>query len=254
MALSDKLNILFPIAVNEASIAVTPAPVTTLPAENVFNPRRDKFMRVIGTSAVIKFDALALGPATGFAFSHNLDDGSTVRVRLFSAAGQTGTTNRDSTSLTLDIDNSLDTLITQVFYFPFDTADFMSVQIDITAPTNTEIDIARIMIGYVFEPLKNFSEGLKWDWVDEGDERTAGTKYRLFNFTLRYLDNIENGIYENKKILVGKQSDLFICLQPSATGLELLKSSAFCKRFNDVSRVRMRANTNRHTDTFKEVV
>lgn len=253
MALSDKLNILFPKVVDESSIDVTPAAVSTLPEENVFNDRRDKFMRVTGTSAVIKFDALALGPATGIAFSHNLDDGSTVRVRLFSAIEQGGTTEVDSATLTLDIDNSLDDYLTQIFYYPFDEVDFLSVQIDISAPTNTQIDIGRIMIGEVFEPSWNYEWGRDWQWIDEGDAITASVCYRAFKFDLSNLNDTENNTYKIQKIKAAKQGDVLVCLQPSATGFELLKSTAICKRVNDISAPRTRYNNNQQIDTYQEV-
>ena len=50
MALSEKLNILFPMSVDESSIVVNPAPVTTLPASDLFSARKDKLMRVMGVT------------------------------------------------------------------------------------------------------------------------------------------------------------------------------------------------------------
>lgn len=242
------------MAVDESSIAVIPAPVVTLPAENVFNTRRDKFMRVIGTTATIKFNTNASVMMSGIALGdHNLVDGSTVRIRVYPDFNQTGAVQHDSTALVLDIDSTMGDLIPQNYYYPFDEVSVKSIQIDISAPSNTEIDGGRIMAGYVFEPKWNYEWGSKWQWVEDGDERIASNRYRVFSFDLNELENVENDRYEYEKMKVTKQGDLLICSQPSAIGLERLKNTAICKRVNNIARVRHRANANKHSDTFKEV-
>jgi hypothetical protein len=254
MALSDKLNILFPMAVDKSSISVTPAAETTLPEANVFNTRKDRFTRVVGTSAVIKFNANSSELISGLALGrHNLDNGSTVRIRVYSDFDQTGTVQHDSTALALAIDSSMGDLLPQNYYYSFDEVSFKSIQIDISAPTNTQIDIGRIMPGYVFEPSWNYEWGSKWQWVEEGDDNISSRRYRVFTFDLNELTNTENDRYEYEKMKIGKQSDLLLCLQPSATGLELLKNTAICKRVNNINRTRHRANANKQPDTFKEV-
>jgi hypothetical protein len=259
MALSDKLNVLFPISVDNDSISVTPLPETTLPAASVFNSRSDKFMRVTGTSAVIKFNALALDVMSGIGFGFiNLESGSTIRIRLYDDFDQVGNVTYDSSVLSAglsanEVQYQLGSLLPQTFYHSFDEVSWKSIQIDITAASNTEIDIGRIMPGYVFEPSWNYEWGSTWQWIEEGDAITASDSYRQFTFNLSELKNTENDRYEYEKMKVTKQGDLLLCLQPSATGLERLKNTAICKRVNDIKRTRTRANTNKHSDTFKEV-
>lgn len=249
MALSDKLNILFPISVDESSLVVTPAAVATLPAEHVFNDRRDKFMRVISTTAIIKFNANELTLISGVGIgNHNLANGSTVRIRAYDDFSQAGAVTYDSTVIILDIDSTMGDLLTQIYYCPFNEVSYKSIQIDISAPGNTQIDIGRIMPGFVFEPSWNYQWGSKWQWIEEN-----GVSYRVFSFDLNELDNTENDRYEFEKMKATKQGDLLLCTQPSATGLERLKNTAICKRANDISRTRHRANTNKHSDKYQEV-
>lgn len=253
MALSDKLNILFPISVDESSIQITPAAETTLPEANVFNTRKDRFTRIVSTSATIKFNTYASELISGLALgNHNLANGSTVRIRAYSDFNQTGTVQHDSTALALNIDNSMGDLLPQNYYYPFDEVSFQSIQIDISAPSNTQIDIGRIMAGYVFEPEWNFSEGSKWQWIEDGNDTYESNSYRVFTFNINYLTNAENEIYEYQKMKAKKQGDLLVCLQPSSTGLELLKNTVICKRDTNISRTR-RANRNKHSEIFKEV-
>jgi hypothetical protein len=253
MALSDKLNILFPISVNESSITVTPTAETTLPESNAFNTRKDRFTRVTGTSATIKFNTDVSELISGLALGrHNLANGSTVRIRVYSDFDQAGTVQHDSTAIALVIDSSMGDLLPQNYYYPFDEVSFQSIQIDISAPTNSQIDIGRIMPGYVFEPQWNFSEGSKWQWIEEGSDTYESNSYRVFTFDINYLQKAENEIYEYQKIKAKKQGDLLVCLQPSSTGLELLKNTAICKRDTNISRTR-RANRNKHSEIFKEV-
>jgi len=271
MALSDKLNILFPMAVDESSLAVTPAAVATLPEAQVFNRRKDKFMRVMGTTATIKFNANAADVMSGLAIGdHNLTEGSTIRIRLYDDFNQAGSITHDSTALTAGIikpfgewtpgvdpvsaEWQLGDLLPQIYFYTFDQVAFKSVQIDIVATGNTEIDIGRVIPGFVFEPQRNYGWRSKWQWIEEGNERIAGNRYRLFTFKLNDLEDIENDRYEYEKMKATKQGDLVICLNPSATGLERLKNTAICKRVNDISRVQYRVNINKHNDTFKEVV
>jgi hypothetical protein len=270
MALSDKLNILFPMSIDESSLTVTPSPETTLPAASAFNVRTDKFMRVMGTTAAIKFNAIKLDVMSGIALGHhNLEEGSTIRVRLYDGFNQTGSVTHDSTALSsgtikpfgewvpgvdpVDAEWQLGDLLPQVYFYRFDQVTFKSIQIDIAAPSNTQIDIGRIMPGFVFEPQWNYEWGSKWEWIEDGDDITASSTYRQFTFDLSELTNIENDRYEYEKMKTTKQGDLLLCLQPSATGLERLKNTAICKRANNISRTRTRANTNKHSDTFKEV-
>ena len=258
-SLSDKLNILFPISVNESSIIVTPAAVATLPEANIFNSRRDKFMRVIATSATLKFNANELDIMSGFGMGfHNLENGSTVQIRLYDDFNQAGTITYDSTALPAGLDAittqfQLGDLLPQTFFHSFNEVNWKSAQIDIVAASNTEIDIGRIMPGYVFEPNWNYEWGSKWQWIDNGDANTVSERYRVFNYVLNELQNEENDRYEYEKMKAGKQGDFIVCSQPSATGLELLKNTAVCKRTNDILRTRNRANTNKHSDTFQEV-
>lgn len=270
MALSDKLNILFPMAIDESSLSVTPSPVATLPESNVFNTKRNKFMRVIGTTATIKFNANKLDVMSGIAVgNHNLLDDSTIRIRLYDAANQTGTVVHDSTILSagtikpfgewvpgVDPANAewqLGDLLPQNYFYSFDQVAYLSVQIDIVAPNNTQIDIGRIMPGFVFEPSWNYEWSSKWDWLEDGDENTASNKYRVFSFTLNELTDIESARYKYEKIKASKQGDLLICTQPSVTGLERLFNTAICKRMNNISSKRHRANTNNQSDSFREV-
>jgi hypothetical protein len=271
MALSDKLNILFPMAVNDASLTVTPTPVETLPESGLLNSRRDRFMRVLGTTATIKLNANKLDVASGLALGyHNLIDGSTIRIRLYDGFNQTGSVTHDSTALSagtikpfgewvpgVDPANAewqLGDIFPQHYFYSFSQVTYQSIQIDIAAPYNTEIDIGRLMLGFVFEPKWNYEWGSKWEWIDEGDENTASSCYRAFTFDLNDLENFENDRYEYEKIKTTKQGDLLLCLQPSATGLERLKNTAICKRNTDISRTRHRANANKHTDKYKEIV
>jgi hypothetical protein len=254
MALSDKLNILFPMAVDDASLTVTPAAVATLPEANIFNSRRDKFMRVTGTSAVIKFNANASELISGLAIgNHNLANGDTVRIRVYSGFNQTGIVQHDSTAIALAIALSMGDLLPQTYYYPLDEVAFKSIQIDVLSLSNSQIDIGRIMPGFVFKPNWNYSEGSKWQWLDNGDENTVGSSYRTFTFDLKYLSDNENDRYEYEKMKAGKQGDLLVCLKPSSTGLALLKNTAICKRITDISRVRARQNINHHSEKFQEV-
>ena len=267
---SDKLNILFPMAIDDSSLSISPAPVATLPAENILNSRRDKFTRVLSTAAVIKLNANELNVISGFGIGfHNFNKGSTVRIRVYDNFNQTGNITYDSGAITTDVVKpfgewvpgvdpvlttwQLSDLIPQVFFHAFSQVIYKSIRIDISAPNNTEIDIGRVMLGFVFEPQWNYEWGSKWEWIEDGDANTVSNTYRSFNFVLNELQNQENDRYEYEKMKVGKQGDFIVCSQPSATGLELLKNTAVCKRVNNISRTRHRANANKHSDTFNEV-
>jgi hypothetical protein len=267
---SDKLNILFPMTIDNASLNVSPAAVNTLPAENIFNSRRDRFMRILSSSATIKFNANELNVISGVGIGvHNFEEGSTVRVRVYDGFNQTGNITHDSGAIVTDVVKpfgewipgvdpvyatwQLGDLLPQVFFHAFNQVIYKSVRIDISAPNNTEIDVGRVMVGFVFEPEINYSHGSKWQWVETGDSTTASSKYRIFSFELHRLRDMESDRYEYEKIKTSKQDDLLVCLMPSATGLERLKNTAICKRVNDILRVRTHNNINKHSDIYQEV-
>jgi hypothetical protein len=227
-------------------------------------------MRIIGTTAFIKFNANKLDVASGIALAeHNLKEDSTIQIRLYDQANQAGILVFDSgivsagtikpwgefnagTDPWSDAEWQLGDLIPQIFYNYFTQRAWHSIQIDISAPNNTTIDIGRLMIGYVFIPSRNYARRSRFDWVDTGTDRIKGEEYRVFNFDLNRLADFENDRLEIELIKSKRQGDVLVCLNPDATGLSKLKDTAVMKRENDISRTNLFQNINRQNLKFKE--
>ena len=269
----NKLNILFPIAVDETSITTSTAASATNPAKHLFNSRRDKIMRVYSNALTIRVNANKLDLISGVCLGgHNLGEFATVNIRIYNdfIDNQNSETKiYDSFALQANVikpwgeytpgvdkwaaEYQLGDLMQQNFYHRL-PKQLAWKSIEIVIMTNqTYIDIGRLMIGYVFEPTWNYSNNAKFQFFDDGTDLVAGDTYRQFIFELKQMSSQENDRYEYELIKLARQGDALVCLNPNATGLDYLKSTVIMKRKNDISRFQAYGKY-RHQCHWKEVI
>lgn len=280
MALS-KLHMIIGSDLDDETIAESPSAESGLPVGNLKVQSRGRLMRVTGTSCTLT--ASNSGGVSKFASGfclghHNLLSDATVRLRLYSGENQSGTENYDSGVLPVatvigwgsfvwgvdawgsSYDDSSG--IPAIYALWFDSTIYKSIQVDISAPSNTEIDISRIILGSAYIPNYNFSYNSVIEWVDNSRHmRSAGgslrTKsaipFRRFNLSLDHLSDSEQETLSNKFQLIGKGGDLLICLNPNETGARGLENTAIVKSMVNHSYTHDRYNNNRARYNFEEV-
>lgn len=258
----DRLHLMLGSDLDDLTITTTPAADTNFPADNMQKSARGKFFRYTGTSSVIKASVGESDPslyANGLAVGrHNLKNSSTVRLRLYDAINQGGNVVYDSTALGVNtiipwgafragIDpwgaSYEDTSnIPKIFSLWFTAIAYKSIQIDVSATDNTTIDIGRLFLGFAFIPKSNFSWGSEFEWVDPSlQTRTAagGLKtekrdpYRRFTFDLDWVEDTERERLSHELEKTGRSGDVFIALNPNATGRLKLEKTMIAKRISN---------------------
>jgi len=175
---------------------------------------------------------------------HNLSSGAIWRLELFSGVGQTGDTIYDSgeesaidTKALNELEWGVDPLGATVFtgwrlrYSPlwFERVSARSFRLTLQDPESTHIDVGRLYLGRYLEPRINMSYGHSLGWQESTSQyRTAGGSlfsdsqepYRVLNFSLDWLSEVDRGLWLEGVRLVGLRKDVFISLYPEVGGVK----------------------------------
>jgi len=265
---------------DDLTLSASPAPVATLPETNMQKQARGKIMRVNGTSVAITANRPTVAAyASGFGLArHNLKNSSTVRLRLYDDQNQTGNVVYDSTALSVGtpipwgvmragIDTwganyEDDSGLPAIFSLWFDAVAYRSLQIDVSAPDNTDIDIGRLFMGWAFAPTVNFNYGSAFELIDNSKHtRTAGGSlrtenveaYRRASVDLQWLTDIDRERLSHELAKATKGGDILLSLDPGLGGRLGLEQTMIAKRVNNSTFTPRFSNTNSTKLTFEEV-
>lgn len=235
------------IVVNQGDIATlsaSPAVAANLPVSNLQLAPRARAMRTTGVADQKVLGDLASGQvADGFSLArHNLSSVATVKLRLFDAAGQTGTLVYDSGDVKVSEpiaagvfragvdpwgDNESDYDV--IFTHWFSAVAYRSFEITIKDPLNPDgyFQVGRMFLGLSLSPSVNYAYGAKLAWVeDTKQERTAGGSlrsegsegYRRFDIDLNHLNKADREVFASAFRRVGKRQDILIAGYPEEPG------------------------------------
>jgi hypothetical protein len=242
----SNLRILYRNLADAATLAASPALVSTLPVANLQVTGRARVARTTSTAdQAITGDWGSAQPVNGIVlWRHNLTETSTWRVRLYAGANQTGTLLYDSGGLAGemmplgDLRWGVDPLgatlqrgwsvaYQAVLWTP--TVQARSFRIDLSDPDNPAgyLQVARLFIGAYWSPVQNADYGAAMAWTDDSELiRTDGGSLRTFiravsrqlSFSLSRMEEADRGAFVDLVREVGRVHEVFISLFPEAGG------------------------------------
>lgn len=229
-----------------ATLSATPALVATLPETHLQQAGRANVARTTSTAdQAIKGNFAAAGYVSSMIlWRHNLSPDATVRLRLYSGAGQTGTLLYDSTAvapysakafgdLLWGIDPFGDSVFTEwgIYWSTlwFTPVAALSFQLDLSDSANTDgyMQAARLIIGPTLTGVNNASYNYAVGWQeDTRQERTAGGSlrsdaadpFREFKIPLNWIEASDRPKLLEMRRRVGMRQDFFFSLFPEVGG------------------------------------
>ncbi len=252
------IRLIAPNAFDSATLTDSPAMVATLPVDNLQDSARARVARSDGLPATqyVRGEWSQSFACSGFAlWRHNLTGAATLRLKLWSGSGRTGTLLYDSGAVAIgdiipygEYIYGVDTYGAWLFQkwlvactvLWFESVSALSFELAIADPANTAgyVEAARIYLGQYFEPQTNISYGYKLRWEDESSqERTDGGSlrtdtrepYRVFSVNMSKLSEAERAALSEIYRINGKSKDLFFAGHPEDTGTKGRDYSAAVK-------------------------
>jgi len=180
----------------------------------------------------------------------------TVRIRLYSEDGQTGSVVYDSTALTPHViipwgdmlygpdpwGDVYTTAPPELYAVFFDEVVAKSYQVDIVNPTATSVDIGLIFGGWAWTPTINMDLGQWTDHIDDSKQtRTAGAglvtqavdSYKHIGWSLSRMPKTDRETLAHLLETAGKDSDILMSLDPTETTRELIENQMICRRVSN---------------------
>jgi len=280
MGLDRHLHMILNNDLDDLTLTVTPGAVGSLPVENLQKQARGKIMRVNGTSAVITANRPTVAAvASGFGLArHNLKNSATVQLQLFDGENQTGSVVYDSGAVSVGtpipwgvmrpgIDPwgatyEDDSNLPAIFSLWFSDVAYRSIQVDVSAPDNTTIDVGRLFLGWAFVPSVNYNYGSTFEFIDPSKHtRTAGGSlrterveaYRRAVIDLEWLPGNERERLSHELERIGKGGDILVALDPGESGRLGLEQVMVAKRISDNRMTQRFFNTTKTQLIFEEV-
>lgn len=241
------VRVIFEDLIDAATLGASPALVSTLDETNLQSSKRARVARTTSTAnqAITGDFAASSIVSAAVLWRHNLSEDATWRLRLYSAASQSGTVVYDSGTIDAitkktygDLIYGVDPYGASVFesgpdlkfsVFWFDAVFALSFQLDLSDSGNSDgyMEADRLHMGYHFEPSVNASYGLQIQWMDDSTQtRTEGNSvhsdplepYRRLVFDLRYLSDSERTKFLENTRKAGKRKDVFVSVYPMQGG------------------------------------
>lgn len=252
---------------DDASLTLTTGtPVATLPLTNTQSYNNARTFRTTTLSGVvIDGDFSSTSYISGFImWRHNLTEDATYRLRLYSGAGQTGTTVYDSGStaavtvkylgefewgvdpLSPSVYTGWPNVSTNLWLGASYTAASFKLEINDATNPDSYLDITRVYMGRVFTPTSNFSWNMANQWQDDVEHiRTAGgstytvdrTPYREVSFNLDWLDATDRALFFDQTRSVGRHKDIYVTMFPEDDGV-LERDYQFAAKFISLPSIR----------------
>jgi hypothetical protein len=245
---------------DDATLSASPAPVSSLPVENLKNPSRSKIMRTQSTdSQVINFDFSELKLLSGLAITrHTLPTTSKMRVELFQSAGQSGVKIYDSGEF-----DATETIGWGDFFWGqatwgqsifqgwekyhtvhiFDAVLVLSGRITVTNSAVFVADIGRVYLGAVLQPEFNCAWGVQFAWNEDtaltrtegGTLRSdpKGVPFRSLQFNFSHLTPADRSQLSNLRRVLGNRKDFFVSVYPTMDGQLKTDHAMGCKLVNN---------------------
>lgn len=231
---------------DSATLSASPALVATLPVTNLQETSRYKVARTTSAASQdIKGDfTIDRLISCCVLYRHNLTTAGTLRLILYSGAGQTGSTMYDSTATLAhpikalgDLEPGYSALGESVFtgwdwYFstlwfaPVWARSFKLTLADAANPAGY-FQAARLVLGRHIEPFDTISYGVEMGWeentkqsrTDGGSLRSETTEaFRKLNFSLERLTDGERARIVELLRSMGKRKDFFVSAFPGQNG------------------------------------
>ena len=246
--MSANIRLIYDNAADRATLAASPALVTTLPVGNLQDPSRGKPARTTSTAdQVITGDFPGIELIGGMAITrHNLSSSAQLRLELFASTGLGGALLFDSAlfnaipafgwgefgwgaagwggSVFDDWPDRFSTL-----YFVAVLARSFRLTIKDAANPAGYMQIGRLFLGPYFEPSENMSYGLNCAPVEDSKQtRTDGGtlrtdpsgSYRRWSFSLDALPAEERVVITEIMRKQGKRKDMFLNCFPGVGGVK----------------------------------
>lgn len=242
------VRLIYDNAADRATLAASPALVSTLPVTNLQDPSRSRPARTTSTAdQVVTGEWSRLEMIGGMALSrHNLSSAATLRLELFSGAGLTGTLLFDSgTVLAVSAfgwgefgwgmtgwgGTVFDSWPDRFSNLYFTAVLARSFRLTIKDASNSAgyLQCGRLFLGPYFEPISNMSYGLTCGPEEESQQaRTDGGtlrtdplgSFRRWLFDLDWVEPAERATLTEILRLKGKRADMFINCFPGAGGVQ----------------------------------
>lgn len=242
------LNIclVYPNAIDTATLSASPAFLASLPLENVQDPARGRVARTPGLAVQsITGNLAAAARLSALVISHhNLSVAASVRLRCWRDHNQAGPLMYDSGAVALGsgmiawgtfawgdpgMPNDDFTPRLAAHYFAAVVAASFSLEITDTANTDTYLEIGRLVLGDLWRPEFNIALGGELSWADGSKQsRTDGgslrtetrAQWRRWSFDLSYLSDTERAELMAKLRGAGLAADLFVSCAPGAGGAQ----------------------------------
>jgi hypothetical protein len=278
------LRIISPNEVDGATLTASPAMVATLPVTNLQDQTR---ARVARSNAVLSGqhvlgDFVAAKIISGMAIMrHNLTATGTVRLKLYSGFGQTGTLVYDSGALSrggvlyewgggdvhqlewgiqpwgADTFEDWPVAYTDLWFAEVGARSF---DLEFSDPANGDgyIEASRLFLGRYWSPDSNFSYGVKITSVDLSTlERTDGGSlrtdavetFRRWEISLEWLDAMERARLMDIVRVAGKSADMFVSCFPTDADQELEQDYAGAVKLAQDAGLTRNYATNYRADT-----
>lgn len=243
----SNVRLIFPNVADDATLSCSPAEVALLPASNLQLQTRGDLWRSDGeiTAQHILGDLAGYQTVSALALvRHNLTATATYRLRLYDAAGQTGTLLYDSGTVALETtlvgwgafdwgtdpwgSATLSDWPVPYFVVWFDAVLALSFDLELADTDNPDgyLEAARLVLGATIEPTYNMSYGLELSWREQSKQvRTEGgtlrtderQAYRRWSFALDHLSPAERGTLMDRFRRIGLRNDLFLSCFPEDT-------------------------------------
>lgn len=246
--MSANVRLIYDNAADRATLAASPALVSTLPVTNLQDPSRSRPARTTSTATqVITGGWSVLEMVGSMALSrHNLSSGATLQLELFSGAGLTGSLLFDSgEALAVSAfgwgefgwgmtgwgGSVFDSWPDRFSNLYFTAVLARSFRLTIKDASNAAgyLQMGRLFLGPYFEPVSNMSYGLtcgpqedsRQTRTDGGTLRTDPQgSYRHWSFDLDWVEPAERATLTEILRLKGKRTDMFINCFPGAGGVQ----------------------------------
>ena len=217
---------------------------------------------------------------------HNLTDSAVVNFKFYDGANATGAlvleTNAGlvpigdvdtwgapdnnlwgtgSPLLVWGSDPEINEGIPKAFTEWFDEITARSMEIEITATGNVDIEIGRIVLGKAFETIVNAAYGQSLEWTKESTQvRTAGGTLRTeeidsnrrIELQFQELTPDETTELSKNLLISGEAGEILITLDPLTTGRQSNEETVLAKRTSPNKQVRAFFNTNTTSLAFEE--
>lgn len=266
MTVPNRMHLSWNNDIGEYTIASDVAAETAYPLTNMQNGNANDptvLDMTADTAVVITGSDATERTATCFAIhNHNMPADNTIRLRLFDAVSQGGTTVYDSAATqvphTIPWGSSIAGVDPYGSYFEalgnmkthfslwFDSVAYKSFQIDIAATTSTDntLSIDKLWLGFAYAPEYGPEHGTNSTQQEDsqhqrkpggGMETIEGHSRRILQILFRGVENYERHVIRNILDRSKKGGDLLITMDPNDARSQNYERTSIYRRTSNVA-------------------